>query len=90
MAESVIMRCPKCETALDTHERHGVVIEQCPGCQGVFLDRGELEQLIDAESEYLASLPGGQNPETIYQGRHRSGIIQRIFETGGAVGPVKS
>ncbi len=66
------MQCPKCGAGLDTLERHGVVIEQCPTCQGVFLDRGELEQLIDAETEYLA--------KTSYQGRHRGGIIQQIFE----------
>jgi Zn-finger nucleic acid-binding protein len=59
---------------LDTLKRHGVVIEQCPACQGVFLDRGELEQLIDAETEHLA--------ENGYQGRHRGGIVQQIFEAG--------
>jgi Zn-finger nucleic acid-binding protein len=74
------MRCPKCDATLNTLERHGVVIEECPGCQGVFLDRGELEQLIDAESDYLATLPNGVNPQTTYQGRHRGGIIQRIFD----------
>ncbi|MBT2206748.1 zf-TFIIB domain-containing protein [Actinomadura sp. NEAU-AAG7] len=73
------MLCPKCGAGLDTHERHGVVIEECPGCKGVFLDRGELEQLIDAESEYLATLPDGENPDTTYQGRHRRGIMERIF-----------
>lgn len=84
MTDTVVMRCPKCDAVLDTRERHGVVIEECPGCQGVFLDRGELEQLIDAESEYLATLPSSDHPDTTYQGRHRSGIIQRIFETAEA------
>ncbi|MFC4054370.1 zf-TFIIB domain-containing protein [Actinomadura syzygii] len=73
------LQCPKCESKFDTHERHGVVIEECPGCKGVFLDRGELEQLIDAESRYLAELPVEVNPETSYQGRHRRGIMQQIF-----------
>ena len=76
------MQCPKCESKLGTHERHGVVIEECPGCKGVFLDRGELEQLIDAESRYLAELPDGVNPETTYQGRHRRGIMETIFSAG--------
>lgn len=75
----VLMQCPKCESGLTTLVRHGVTIEECPVCKGVFLDRGELEQLIDAESEYLATLPDGENPETTYQGRHRRGIIQQIF-----------
>lgn len=73
------MQCPKCEAKLDTHERHGVVIEECPGCKGVYLDRGELEQLIDAESRYLAELPDDVNPETTYRGRHRRGIVEQIF-----------
>lgn len=73
------LQCPKCDSKLDTHERHGVVIEECPGCKGVFLDRGELEQLIDAESRYLAELPDEVNPQTTYQGRHRRGIMQQIF-----------
>lgn len=80
MSQTIVMHCPKCDSVLDTRERHGVVIEECPGCQGVFLDRGELEQLIDAESDYLVALPGGENPDTTYQGRHRYGLIQRILE----------
>ncbi|WP_153533617.1 TFIIB-type zinc ribbon-containing protein [Actinomadura macrotermitis] len=72
-------KCPKCDSLLDSHERHGVVVEECPGCQGVFLDRGELERLIDAESSHLAELGENENPETTYQGRHRHGIMQRMF-----------
>lgn len=81
-----MLQCPKCESELSTHERHGVVIEECPGCKGVFLDRGELEQLIDAESRYLAELGDDENPETTYQGRHRRGIVQRIFAGDSAPG----
>ncbi|GLW64475.1 hypothetical protein Arub01_27190 [Actinomadura rubrobrunea] len=73
------MQCPKCDSVLHTHERHGVVIEECTGCQGVFLDRGELEQLIDAESRYLAELSEDELPQTTYQGRHRRGIVRQIF-----------
>lgn len=36
-----------------THKRNGVTIEQCRKCHGIFLDRGELEQLIGAESSFL-------------------------------------
>jgi uncharacterized protein len=44
-----------------THKRNGVTIEQCTKCHGIFLDRGELEQLIGAESSFLGrqGLPGG-------------------------------
>lgn len=36
-----------------THKRNSVTIEQCTKCHGIFLDRGELEQLIGAESSFL-------------------------------------
>jgi Zn-finger nucleic acid-binding protein len=71
------LACPKCSGEWDTHERNGVVIEECVGCQGVFLDRGELERLIDAESEYLAKLDPAD--EVGYQGRHRRGIMHQLF-----------
>jgi Zn-finger nucleic acid-binding protein len=50
-------RCPKCETPMITRRRNHVTIEQCPKCHGVFLDRGELEQLIGAESSFLGEDP---------------------------------
>ena len=48
-----------------THTRNGVVIEQCTKCHGIFLDRGELEQLIGAESSLLGRYDAaGQVPST--------------------------
>lgn len=78
MAETGLL-CPKCSAKWDTHERNGVVIEECVGCRGVFLDRGELEHLIDAESEYLAKLAPEQDADTTYHGRHRRGIMHQMF-----------
>jgi len=47
------MTCPKCQSPMRKHKRNGVTIDQCPKCHGIFLDRGELEQLIGAESSFL-------------------------------------
>jgi Zn-finger nucleic acid-binding protein len=44
--------CPKCESPMRSYERNGVTIDQCTGCRGVFLDRGELERLVDAEGSF--------------------------------------
>jgi Zn-finger nucleic acid-binding protein len=44
--------CPKCESPMRSYERSGVTIDQCTGCRGVFLDRGELERLVDAEGSF--------------------------------------
>ena len=40
-----------------TYARNGITIDQCTACHGIFLDRGELEQLISAENSYLAKSP---------------------------------
>jgi Zn-finger nucleic acid-binding protein len=47
------MTCPKCDSPMRTHRRNGVTIEQCTKCHGIFLDRGELEQLLGRESSFL-------------------------------------
>jgi Zn-finger nucleic acid-binding protein len=46
------LSCPKCQSEMRSYERNGVTVDQCTGCRGVFLDRGELERLIDAESSH--------------------------------------
>jgi Zn-finger nucleic acid-binding protein len=40
-----------------TFNRHGVHIEQCEGCRGIFLDRGELEQIAHAEQSHYGGAP---------------------------------
>jgi uncharacterized protein len=46
------LTCPKCHGAMRSYERSGIVIDQCTECRGVFLDRGELDKLIDAEARH--------------------------------------
>jgi uncharacterized protein len=48
------LTCPKCRGAMRTYERSGVTVDQCGECRGIFLDRGELERLVDAELKYNA------------------------------------
>jgi Zn-finger nucleic acid-binding protein len=41
------MNCPRCNhSVLDERERNGVVVDVCPSCRGVWLDRGELEKML--------------------------------------------
>ncbi len=51
-----------------TFDRQGVHIEQCDGCQGIFLDRGELERIVDAERRHygFAPPPAPQTPPPAY------------------------
>ncbi len=46
------LTCPKCQGAMRSYERSGVTLDQCTECRGIFLDRGELEKLVDAENAY--------------------------------------
>ena len=42
------MKCPTCpETNLVMSDRQGVEIDYCPNCRGVWLDRGELDKIIE-------------------------------------------
>jgi Zn-finger nucleic acid-binding protein len=38
-----------------TYERNGVHVEQCSDCRGLFLDRGELERLVEAEGSFYSA-----------------------------------
>lgn len=46
------LTCPKCHGTMRTYERNGVHVDQCTECRGIFLDRGELDRLIDAENQW--------------------------------------
>lgn len=46
------MKCPVCkDVTLLMSEKHGVEIDYCPNCRGIWLDRGELEKIIDRVSD---------------------------------------
>ncbi|HOZ57093.1 MAG TPA: zf-TFIIB domain-containing protein [Nakamurella multipartita] len=49
--------CPKCQGKMRSAERDGVTVEVCKQCRGVFLDRGELERLMAAESQFFGLTP---------------------------------
>jgi Zn-finger nucleic acid-binding protein len=46
------LTCPKCRAAMRQYERNRVTVDQCTECRGIFLDRGELEHLLDAEAAF--------------------------------------
>jgi Zn-finger nucleic acid-binding protein len=53
------MKCPACsETDLLMSERQGVEIDYCPGCRGVWLDRGELDKIVERSNE-MSAAPAG-------------------------------
>lgn len=59
------MKCPIDNTDLAISDRQGVEIDYCPKCRGVWLDRGELDKIIE-RSEQLQS---GQDSGRVYDER---------------------
>lgn len=49
------MKCPVDGTELKMSERQGIEIDYCPKCRGVWLDRGELDKIIDRSAADMAS-----------------------------------
>jgi Zn-finger nucleic acid-binding protein len=57
------MKCPVCDVPLSISSREGVEIDFCPQCRGVWLDRGELDKVIERAAASLAPAPvGGRDP----------------------------
>lgn len=52
-----LLLCPNDNSSMQTVERSGVQFDMCPTCRGVWLDRGELENLMAAGSQPAAPPP---------------------------------
>jgi Zn-finger nucleic acid-binding protein len=65
------MTCPKCHGEMRSYERSGITLEQCTECRGIFLDRGELERLTQAETAWHGS-GGGQPQQQQHSQSHQS------------------
>jgi Zn-finger nucleic acid-binding protein len=70
------MRCPSCGGELLELDRSGVRIDACRNCRGVWLDRGELERILERERQVVAGADdeefireitgGGSKPKPAY------------------------
>lgn len=61
-AEAVAgMLCPVCKVGLHMSDRQGIEIDYCPQCRGIWLDRGELDKIIERNAAYetAAAAPQG-------------------------------
>lgn len=54
------MNCPNCNETLVMADRQGVEIDYCPKCRGVWLDRGELDKIIERSNAYYSGQEQGQ------------------------------
>jgi uncharacterized protein len=54
------MACPVDGTTLTMSERQGIEIDYCPTCRGVWLDRGELDKILERSAAQSAPTPAPQ------------------------------
>ena len=47
------MKCPKCGADLGTEDYHGIEVDRCPECRGLWFDAGEVESLVKKEGGML-------------------------------------
>ncbi|MEM7722459.1 MAG: zf-TFIIB domain-containing protein [Pseudomonadota bacterium] len=73
------MQCPVDGTTLVMSDRQGVEIDYCPQCRGVWLDRGELDKIIERSAPTPSpSVPQSRYPDDDYdQGSDRGRSYKR-------------
>ncbi len=64
------MKCPTCNVSLVMSDRNGIEIDYCPDCRGVWLDRGELDKIIERSTQHLSgSIKNDSNYKKDYDER---------------------
>jgi len=73
-----------------SYERNGVTVEQCSDCRGLFLDRGELERLVEAEGSFYREQPKPRHDERSgygdysHHGKHykkrKKNFLEELFD----------
>lgn len=86
------MLCPVCHVSLSMTDRQGVEIDYCPQCRGVWLDRGELDKIIErsARDAAPAAAPVAQasyRPDRdyrddgrYYQKKRKKSFLEELFD----------
>lgn len=86
------MNCPVDNTPLAMTERLGVEIDYCPSCRGVWLDRGELDKIIERGERELGPEPAERERDHDERGGHgrggrgkkrRGSFLGEMFDFGG-------
>jgi len=71
------MQCPTDGTTLTMSERSGIEIDYCPTCRGVWLDRGELDKIIERSLGQVAPPAPAAAPAQSYDHGHQQGYQQQ-------------
>ena len=81
------MKCPNCNVSLVMSDRNGIEIDYCPDCRGVWLDRGELDKIIERSSQENNTLRQSNysekkqySNEKEYQHKKKKGLFGDLFD----------
>ena len=80
------MKCPVDSSILQMSERNGIEIDYCPDCRGVWLDRGELDKIIEkneptANSSHIRSDQRDSRPQdSSYSRKKRESFLGDLFD----------
>lgn len=77
------MNCPVCGTALRPVDRQGIEVDVCDRCRGVWLDRGELDRLIERSARSALDDEDGYGHGGDRRPAHdpkRKGFLGRFFD----------
>lgn len=55
-SQPAALKCPRCGSDMAVLDIHGVAVDECTGCKGLFFDRGEMEDLFLRKSEDRRSI----------------------------------
>jgi Zn-finger nucleic acid-binding protein len=83
------MKCPVDGTTLTMSDRQGIEIDYCPQCRGVWLDRGELDKIIDRSTSAPPASPSPGDaridvePHKPRKKSKSAGFLSDLFEFGG-------
>lgn len=84
------MQCPIDQTELVMTERQGVEIDYCPTCRGVWLDRGELDKIIDRANEASGITGAGAAGGAAGSSAKGSFTTPRVGDMQGRAQPLES
>jgi len=80
--------CPRCGTVLTMSDRQGIEIDYCPQCRGVWLDRGELDKILERAAAMSGPGPEAAAPQgSTAQGLTAQGAMPGSVPTGGWARP---
>ena len=75
------MPCPVCRAALTMSERQGIEIDYCPNCRGVWLDRGELDKIIErSAAPPLVPQQRDHPDDRRYRSRKKKSFLEALFD----------